>query len=43
METVPCNRCDFQECEVVRQKSEYGESGYVLIAKCYGCGKYRVL
>lgn len=43
METIPCNRCDFQECEVVRQKSEYGESGYVLIAKCYGCGKYRVL
>lgn len=43
METVPCNRCDFQECEVVRQKSEYHESGYILIAKCYDCGKYRVL
>jgi hypothetical protein len=40
MVTVQCNRCDFQECEVVRQKYR---NSYNLIAKCYACGKYRVL
>ena len=42
MATVPCNRCAFQECEVVRVRKKLVES-YVLIAKCFGCGKCRVL
>jgi tetratricopeptide (TPR) repeat protein len=40
MVTVPCNRCNFQECQVVCQK--YDDS-YTLSARCYGCGKYWVL